>query len=147
SGSITSGGVKMSKKVDRSSHTAIDASTNVNSQTGAKAVGKGAKAANRGSLTQQVLDSQTGQQVAALLEELVVLLRELEVPKATKPKLDETVSAAEEAKDEAKSAKPDKGRLQATWEKVKGWVNGALSVGMFVEGAAEKAKSLIEKLG
>lgn len=137
----------MSKNVARSPHAAIDKSTNINSQTGAKAVGKRAKAANRGNLTQQVMDSQTAQQVATLLDELVVLLRELEVPKATNPKFDETVSAAEEAKDGAKSASPDKGRQGAAWEKVKGWVNGALSIGLFVEGAAEKARSILEKLG
>ena len=118
------------------------------SQVGAMATGDGATASSTGNLTQQHgMDSKTAAQLATLLDELLGILKTVEVPTTVKPKLNETVTAVEEAKVIATSAAPEKGKLSATFDKVKGWVNGALSVGMFAEEAAKKVGDLIGRVG
>ena len=117
-------------------------------QIGAMAVGDTATASNTGPLTQQHgMDAKTAAQLAALLDELLGILKTVEVPTTVKPKLDDTVTAVEEAKVIATSAAPEKGKLSATFDRVKGWVNGALSVGMFAEEAAKKVGDLIGRVG
>jgi GTPase SAR1 family protein len=139
----------MTNEDERATNTVTDKSVNVQSQSGAKALGvTGVTATNTGDLTQhQGLDPKTAEQVVKLLDELVGLLKGMEVTKATQPKRDEAVKGAEEAKDAAKAEAPEKGHVAAAWGKVKGWVTGALSAGMFVENAAVKVKELLGRLG
>ena len=129
---------------------AMEKSTRIDAraaQIGALAV-DGSMAENTGNQRMQVnLEPATATQVATLLAELLTQLKGLEVPAGMRPKLDETKIIVEEAKDVATSPEPDKGKLKARWEKAKGWVTSALDVGLFVEGATEKVKDLVEKLG
>jgi len=136
----------MPEQFHQTTNTAVDNSTNVNSQTGAKALGTGATASNTGAMTQQQnVDPQTADQAAKLLADLIAVLDELQVP--NRGKLDETIAIAEEARETAESSNPDKGKLSTAWGKVKGWVDNAIGAGLFVEATAERVRDLVERLG
>lgn len=149
SGIIAIGEFDMAKTGDdNSTHFNIDNSQSTNSQAGAKAIGSGAKALNKGELTQHMLLSQsTASEVAILLDELIALLHGATVPDTVRPKLEEATKNAEEAKVIATSPAPDKSTLGKTWDKVKGWISGALSVGLFTAEAAVKVEELYGKVG
>ncbi len=82
--------------------------------------------------------------MVAAFTQLSALLKDLQL--ADRGTLDETLGAIEEAKDGASAAEPQKGRIAAAWEKAKGWVSAALSVGTFAAAKAVDIRALIAKI-
>jgi hypothetical protein len=113
--------------------------------TGAKAFGPQSSATSHGAVVQnQTLEpGQTAELVAAFTE-LSALLKELQL--ADRGRLDETIGAIEEAKECASGPEPQKGPIAAAWEKAKGWVSAALSVGTFAAAKAQEIGALIGKI-
>lgn len=113
--------------------------------TGAKAFGPQSSATSHGMVVQsQTLEpAQTAELIQAFAQ-LVTLLKELQL--ADRGKLEETIVAIEEAKEDASSPEPQKNRIAAVWDKAKNWVNAALSVGTFAAAKAEEVRVLIAKI-
>lgn len=113
--------------------------------TGAKAFGPASSATSHGAVIQnQALgEAQAGELVKAF-EQLAAVLRDLQI--ADRAKLDETLEAITQAKTSASSPEPKKNLISSAWEKAKGWVSAALSVGTFAATKAEEVKSLIAKI-
>jgi GTPase SAR1 family protein len=116
------------------------------SQVGAFAA-DGATATNTGNQTQQIFPPQQAQQFAALLDDILHLVRQTTPSEIHKPIADATAKSTEEAKAVATSAAPDKGKLTAAWDKVKVWVTTGLGVGLFTVEAAKKVEDLVTKCG
>jgi hypothetical protein len=114
--------------------------------TMAKSLGAGSKAESHGDLIQQAgLTTKDLAHLASLFVELAKLLNEAQVP--NRKKLEEAVVTLGEAKAATESPTPDKGRIAAAWDHVRGWVTSALAAGLFVESTAEQVSELVSRIG
>jgi hypothetical protein len=131
----------MAKK-DETTSQYIDESTG---PTGAKAFGPQSTATSTGAVIQgQTLESAESAALVAAFEQLTTLLKELQP--ADRVSLDETISAINQAKERATTPDAPKQLISSAWEKAKGWVGAALSVGTFVTVKAEQVRALITKI-
>jgi hypothetical protein len=113
--------------------------------TGAKAFGPQSSAVNYGDVAQKnTLESEQSAELVKAFDQLVVLLIDTQL--ADRAKLDETLDAIKQAKANASSDQPQKSVISSAWEKAKGWVTAALSVGTFVATKAEEVRALITKI-
>jgi hypothetical protein len=113
--------------------------------TGAKAFGPQSSATSHGAVVQsQTLEPEQAVDLVRAFAQLVTLLRAIQL--ADRASLDETIGAIEEAKEGASATEPQKSRIATAWERAKGWVSAALSVGTFAAAKAEEVRALIAKI-
>lgn len=119
--------------------------TNNSGSIGAVAQGTQSSATSHGAVVQNrtLVPAQTAELVEAFTQ-LSALLKELQL--GDRGSLDETIGAIEDAKEGASAIDPQKSRIVTAWEKAKGWVSAALSVGTFAAAKAEEVRSLIAKI-